>query len=92
MFNSVIKSATLIKNPSPQKLKAITIIFLVADAWGLGMGMFYFTSPSFPLTALGVVNLVLGIFLGFRQLRKDNSSGPEKKKGNTSTSILELFL
>ncbi|MDE1828957.1 MAG: hypothetical protein KGI25_01410 [Thaumarchaeota archaeon] len=67
------------KNPSPKKLKTITIMFLVAGAWGLSMGLFYFTNPSFPLTALGVVNLVLGIFLGFRQLRKDNSANIRKK-------------
>ena len=66
--------------PSPQKLKAITIMFLVAGAWGLSMGMFYFKDPNFPLTALGVVNLVLGIFLGFRQLRKDNSGKIRKKE------------
>ena len=80
MFNNVIKSATLMNNPSPQKLKAITIMFLVAGAWGLAMGMFYFTNPSFPLTALGVVNLVLGIFLGFRQLRKDSNQNTRKKE------------
>ncbi|MDE1766723.1 MAG: hypothetical protein KGI27_10700 [Thaumarchaeota archaeon] len=66
--------------PSPQKLKAITVMFLVAGAWGLSMGMFYFKDPNFPLTALGVVNLVLGIFLGFRQLRKDNSGKIRKKE------------
>ena len=80
MFNSVIKSATLMKNPSPKKLKALTIMFLVAGAWGLSMGMFYFSNPSFPLTALGVVNLVLGIYLGFRQLKKDNSDKIRKKE------------
>ncbi len=57
-------------NPSPQKLRAISIMFLVAGAWGLSMGIFYFKNPSFPLAALGVINLVLGIFLGFRQLKK----------------------
>ncbi len=67
-------------NPSPKKLKAITIMFLVAGAWGLSMGMFYFKNPSFPLAALGVVNLVLGIFLGFRQLKKDNSGKNQRKE------------
>lgn len=81
MFNSVIKSATLMKNPSPKKLRAITIIFLVAGAWGVSMGLFYFTNPSFPLTALGIVNLVLGIFLGFRQLKKEDNANL-RKKGN----------
>lgn len=80
MFNNVINSATLMKNPSPKKLKFITITFLVAGAWGLSVGMFYFKNPSFPLTALGVVNLVLGIFLGFRMLRKDTNSDVKKKR------------
>ncbi len=70
----------LLGSPSPQKLKAIAIMFFVAGAWGLSMGIFYFKNPSFPLTALGVVNLVLGIFLGFRQLRKDNVAKIRKKE------------
>ncbi|HKU32645.1 MAG TPA: hypothetical protein VJR22_02205 [Candidatus Nitrosotalea sp.] len=67
-------------SPSPQKLKVITIMFFVAGAWGLSMGIFYFKDPNFPLTALGVINLVLGIFMGFRQMRKDNSSKIRKKE------------
>ncbi|MDE1826707.1 hypothetical protein DYY67_1352 [Candidatus Nitrosotalea sp. TS] len=67
-------------NPSPQKLRAISIMFLVAGAWGLAMGMFYFKNPSFPLAALGVINLVLGIFLGFRQMQKRDSGMYRKKK------------
>lgn len=67
-------------SPSPQKLKVITIMFFVAGAWGLSMGIFYFKDPNFPLTALGIVNLVLGIFMGFRQMRKDNSSKIRKKE------------
>lgn len=67
-------------NPSPKKLRAISIMFLVAGAWGLSMGIFYFKNPSFPLTALGVINLVLGIFLGFRQLRKDDNTKIRKKE------------
>lgn len=80
MFNSVRNSATLMKNPSPQKLKLITIMFFVAGAWGLSIGLFYFTNPSFPLTALGVVNMVLGIFLGFRQLRKGRAENDKRKE------------
>ncbi|MDE1862164.1 MAG: hypothetical protein KGI33_04550 [Thaumarchaeota archaeon] len=68
------------KNPSPTKLKVITIMFLVAGAWGLSMGMFFFPNPSFPLAALGIVNLVLGIFLGFKQLKKENSPDPKKRR------------
>jgi len=67
-------------SPSPLKLKAITIMFFVAGAWGLSMGIFYFKNPNFPLTALGVVNLVLGIFLGFRQLKKSSSTNIRKKE------------
>ena len=68
------------KNPSPKKLKALTIMFFVAGAWGLSMGMFYFNNPSFPLTALGIVNLVLGIFLGFRHLRKNRDENIGRKE------------
>ena len=68
------------KNPSPQKIKALTILFFVAGAWGIYIGLFYFANPSFPLTALGVVNLVLGIYLGFRHLRKNNTPDFKRKK------------
>ena len=67
-------------SPSPQKLKVITIMFFVAGVWGLTMGIFYFKNPNFPLTALGIVNLVLGIFMGFRQMKKDNGSKIRKKE------------
>lgn len=80
MFNSVSNQQNLMSNPSPQKLRAISIMFLVAGAWGLAMGMFYFKNPSFPLAALGVINLVLGIFLGFRQMQKRDSGMYRKKK------------
>jgi hypothetical protein len=35
------------------------------------MGLIVFTKPNFILTALGMVNISLGIFLGFRVLRKN---------------------
>jgi hypothetical protein len=73
------KVQTLLKNPSPLKLKMISIMFLVAGAWGVSVGIFYFKEPSFFLTAIGLVNLMLGVFLGFRQLRKDNSQIDKKK-------------
>ncbi len=67
-------------NPSPKKLKAVSIMFLAAGAWGLSMGIFYFKNPNFLLAALGIINLVLGIFLGFRQMRKSNSNLDKKRK------------
>jgi len=70
IFNSGIKRATLMKDPTPRKLKMISIMFLLAGLWGLAIGIFYFQQPNFFLTALGLVNLMLGIYLGFRQLRK----------------------
>ena len=33
------------------------------------MGLVVFTKPNFILTALGMVNISLGIFLGFKILR-----------------------
>lgn len=80
MFNSISNQQKLMSNPSPQKLRAISIIFLVAGTWGLAIGVFYFKNPSFPLVALGVINLVLGIFLGFRQMQKRDSGMDRKKK------------
>jgi hypothetical protein len=59
------------KNPTPRKLKLISIMFLLAGSWGLVIGIFYFQQPNFFLTALGLVNLMLGVYLGFRQLKKD---------------------
>jgi len=56
-------------NPTPRKLKLISIMFLVAAVWGIAIGIFYFQQPNFFLTALGIVNLMLGVYLGFRQLK-----------------------
>jgi len=56
-------------NPTPRKLKLISIMFLVAGVWGIAIGIFYFQQPNFFLTALGIVNLMLGVYLGFRQLK-----------------------
>ncbi len=67
-------------NPSQKKLKAISIMFLLAGVWGLSMGIFYFKNPSFPLAALGIINITLGVFLGFKQMRKDNSGIQKTKK------------
>ena len=64
--------------PSKTKLRAITIMFLVAGVWGISMGLFVFEKPNFILTALGIVNISLGIFLGFRILKKD--AYKEKKR------------
>jgi len=75
----VSKEQTLVSNPSPRKLKLISIIFLVAGAWGITIGIFYFQEPNFFLTAIGLVNLMLGVYLGFRQLRKDSSQIGKKR-------------
>ncbi|MGI0046025.1 MAG: hypothetical protein ACREBB_02390 [Nitrosotalea sp.] len=68
------------KNPSSKKLKAISIMFLLAGVWGLVMGIFYFKNPSFPLAALGIVNITLGVFLGFKQMRKGSPELQKNKK------------
>lgn len=67
------------KNPSPKKLKAISVMFLIAGVWGLCMGIFYFKNPSYPLAALGMINITLGVFLGFKQMRK-GPQGIQKTK------------
>jgi hypothetical protein len=68
-------------NPSPFKLKIIALMFLIAGMWGILMGLFVFQAPntSFFVTVLGVINFTLGVFLGFRVLRKDNRELKRKK-------------
>jgi hypothetical protein len=73
MFNNVIKSKLLMGTPSRRKLGIITVIFLAAGVGGIFMGLVVFVKPNFTLTALGMVNISLGIFLGFRVLRKKNT-------------------
>ena len=65
--------------PSKTKLRAITIMFLVAGVWGISMGLFVFAKPNFILTALGIVNISLGIFLGFRIIKKDDKLERKRK-------------
>lgn len=65
--------------PSKTKLRVITIMFLVAGIWGISMGLFVFEKPNFILTALGIVNISLGIFLGFRIMKKDNKAERKRK-------------
>jgi len=66
-------------NPSPLKLKSISILFLAAGLWGIFMGLFYFKEPNFFVSALGIVNISLGIFLAFRTLRKSSNQVKGKK-------------
>ncbi len=79
MFNSVTKSNSLMNNPSRRRQGIITIMFFIAGVWGLFMGLIVFTKPNFFLTALGMVNISLGIFLGFRILRKDRQELNRRK-------------
>ncbi len=80
MFNNTINSNPLMNNPSRRKLGIISAVFLVAGFWGIFMGLVVFTKPNFILTALGIVNISLGIFLGFRVLRKDDKSQPNRRR------------
>lgn len=54
-------------------------MFFIAGVWGLFMGLIVFAKPNFILTALGMVNISLGIFLGFRILRKDRQELNRRK-------------
>jgi len=69
-------------NPSPLKLKIIALAFLGAGIWGISMGLFVFQAPntSFFVTVLGVINFTLGVFLGFRVIRKNNNEIGKRKK------------
>ena len=81
IFNSARNLATFMPNPSPLKLKIIALMFLAAGIWGISMGLFVFQAPntSFFVTVLGVVNFTLGVFLGFRVLRRSNHELKRKK-------------
>jgi hypothetical protein len=80
MFNSVIKSKSLMKNPSRRKLTIISLMFFIAGFWGIFIGLIVFTKPNFILTALGMVNISLGIFLGFKVLRMNNKQQINRRK------------
>ncbi len=79
MFNSVTKSKSLMNSPTHRKQSIITIMFFIAGFWGIFMGLIVFTKPNFILTALGIVNISLGIFLGFRVLKKDKQELNKRK-------------
>jgi len=79
MFNSAIKSKSLMTNPSSRKLGIITVIFFIGGFWGIFMGLIASTTPNFILTALGMVNISLGIFLGFRILRNNRKAMGKRK-------------
>jgi hypothetical protein len=80
MFNSPIKSKSLMKSPSRRRLGIITVLFLIAGFWGIFMGLIVFVKPNFILTALGMVNISLGIFLGFKVLRMNDKQQINKRK------------
>jgi len=66
--------------PSRLKLGIITIVFLIAGSVGIFMGLIVFIKPNFILTALGMVNISLGIFLGFRVLRKNPQASTRRSR------------
>jgi hypothetical protein len=67
-------------NPSRHKLGIITLLFFIAGFWGIFIGLIVFTKPNFILTALGMVNISLGIFLGFKILRMDRKQQINRRK------------
>ena len=80
MFNSVTESKSLVKSPSRRKLGIITVMFLIAGFWGIFIGLIVFTKPNFFLTALGMINISLGIFLGFKVLRMNDKQQINRRK------------
>ena len=74
-----MKRASLMANPPKRRLTMITIMFLIAGVWGIFMGLFFFNKPNFILTALGMVNISLAIFLGFRVLKKEAKQTGKRK-------------
>jgi len=55
------------------------VIFFIGGFWGIFMGLIASTKPNFILTALGMVNISLGIFLGFRILRKNRKEMDKRR-------------
>lgn len=62
------------KKIAPRKLKIMMIVFLVTGAWGIVLGNFIVKYPY--VTILGVINLVLGAFVGYLYLN------PKTEKNN----------
>ena len=63
-----MREKEFITGVSLRKLRFIAILFLGAGMWGISFGLFVFN--SFIVTLLGMVNLTLGVFLGFRILNR----------------------
>jgi hypothetical protein len=66
----------------------ITILFLIAGFWGIFMGLIVYSKPNFFLTALGMVNISLGIFLGFRTLRMSDKQLDRRRQSEKKINLI----
>jgi len=67
----------------PKKLKVLIIMFFAAAGFGMFSGLFLATSgmQGLMITLLGVINLLLGGFMGYLLLtQKPNARDPRKRK------------
>ena len=65
------------KYVKPIKLKLLVIMFFASGAAGIVLGLTYHTSY---LTLLGVINLVMGGFMGYVLLTQQPSLRDKRKK------------
>lgn len=64
-----------------KKLRIIMIVFLGAGAWGIVLGMILPMTSTFPIyiTILGVTQLGLGGFFGWKYLTQEPESDDAKR-------------
>ena len=64
----------------PQKLKVLTILFLGTGLMGIAIGLSIPSQMSFYITFLGVINLCLGGFIGWRFFTQEPRLKDKRKK------------
>lgn len=65
-----------------KRLRIITIVFLSTGAWGIVLGMILPLTSSFPMyiTILGVTQLGLGGFFGWKYLTQEPDDNDDSKR------------
>lgn len=61
----------------PKKLKVLTILFLASGGLGIFVGL---QNHEFMITVMGVVNLCIGGFLGWRLFTQEPESHKKRSK------------
>lgn len=61
----------------PKKLKVLTILFLASGGLGIALGLPF---HQFMISIMGIVNLCLGGFFGWRLLTREPQSRKKRSK------------